>query len=75
MNGDGARGRAAAREVLLEERIVERFEPVPEPNLKSMPSVFARPRIEGIVSCTELMKHGGDLRVLLDAAVEPDRAS
>src|SRR3954467_6742049 len=40
----------------LEERIAERFDPVPDPNLKSIPSVFARPRIDSIVSCTELMK-------------------
>src|SRR5690348_1583226 len=40
-----------------EERMLERLEPVPEPYLKSIPSVFASPRIESIVSCTELMKH------------------
>src|SRR3954465_8474405 len=40
-----------------DERIEERFEPVPDPNLKSIPSVFARPRIDSIVSCTALMKH------------------
>src|SRR5947207_1608166 len=40
-----------------DDRIAERFEPVPDPNLKSIPSVFARPRIDSIVSCTELMKH------------------
>src|SRR6185503_4710482 len=40
----------------LEERMDERFDPVPDPNLKSMPSVLARPRIESIVSLTELMK-------------------
>src|SRR5947209_6085530 len=40
----------------LEERIEERFEPVPEPNLKSIPSVLASPRIDSIVSLTELMK-------------------
>src|ERR671919_1730169 len=40
----------------FDERILERLEPVPEPNLKSIPSVFARPRIDSIVSCTELMK-------------------
>src|SRR5215470_1917549 len=34
----------------------DRFDPVPEPYLKSMPSVFARPRIELIESSTELMK-------------------
>ena len=37
--------------------MLERFEPVPEPYLKSIPSVLARPRIESMVSCTELMKH------------------
>src|SRR6185436_1960885 len=40
-----------------EERMLDRLEPVPDPNLKSMPSVFARPRIDSIVSCTALMKH------------------
>src|SRR5829696_3393397 len=42
--------------VSLEERIVERLLPAPEPNLKSMPSVLARVRIDSIVSSTELMK-------------------
>src|SRR5919106_343242 len=41
----------------LEERMVERFEPVPEPCLKSMPSVLAKPRMDSMVSSTELMKH------------------
>ena len=41
----------------LAERMPERFEPVPEPNLKSMPSVLARVRIDSIVSLTALMKH------------------
>src|SRR5213593_1130072 len=41
----------------LEERSVERFEPVPDPHLNSRPSVLARSRIESIVSSTELMKH------------------
>src|SRR6516165_10304690 len=40
----------------LEDRMLERFDPVPDPNLNSIPSVFARPRIESIVSWTELMK-------------------
>src|SRR6266566_2273424 len=35
----------------------DRFEPVPEPYLNSMPSVLASPRIEPIESSTELMKH------------------
>src|SRR5262245_27101717 len=39
-----------------EPRIEERFEPVPEPYLKSMPSVLAKPRIEAIESPQELMK-------------------
>src|SRR6187200_2592809 len=39
-----------------DDRMDERFEPVPDPNLKSMPSVLARVRIDSIVSCTELMK-------------------
>src|SRR3954465_4757199 len=42
--------------VSFEERIAERLLPAPDPHLKSMPSVFARSRIEPIVSCTELMK-------------------
>src|SRR6476646_6999380 len=40
----------------FELRIGERFVPVPEPYLKSMPSVFASPRIDSIESSTELMK-------------------
>src|SRR6478736_3598415 len=39
-----------------EERIVDRFEPVPEPYLNSITSVRASLRIDSIVSCTELMK-------------------
>src|SRR5215470_13465478 len=40
----------------FDERIEERLLPVPEPNLKSIPSVRASVRMESIVSCTELMK-------------------
>src|SRR6187401_2417172 len=40
----------------FDDRMFDRLDPVPEPNLKSIPSVFARPRIDSIVSCTELMK-------------------
>src|SRR4029453_9350181 len=40
----------------LLERIGDRFVPVPDPNLNSMPSVRASVRIESIVSWTELMK-------------------
>src|SRR5205823_9417754 len=41
----------------FDERSDERFEPVPLPYLKSMPSVLARVRIDSIESSTELMKH------------------
>src|SRR5262245_27773983 len=40
----------------FDERMADRFDPVPDPNLNSMPSVFASVRIESIVSCTALMK-------------------
>src|SRR5205814_4008221 len=39
-----------------DDRIADRFDPVPDPNLNSMPSVLANVRIESIVSWTELMK-------------------
>src|SRR5256885_7495705 len=39
-----------------DERSTDRLVPVPEPNLKSMPSVLASSRIDSIVSSTELMK-------------------
>src|SRR5213594_3070927 len=41
----------------FDDRIGDRFVPVPDPNLNSMPSVRASVRIESIVSSTELMKH------------------
>src|SRR5229473_8292461 len=41
----------------VEERREERLVPVPDPHLKSMPSVFARVRMESRESLTELMKH------------------
>ncbi len=40
----------------VDPRRTERFVPVPDPHLNSMPSVFARSRIEDIESCTALMK-------------------
>ncbi len=40
----------------LEERMGDRFVPVPEPYLNSMPSVLARPRMDSMVSSTLLMK-------------------
>src|SRR5713101_3154663 len=43
--------------VSLLPRSEEKFVPVPEPHLNSIPSVFARSMIEPMLSCTELMKH------------------
>src|SRR5688572_31734838 len=40
----------------FDDRIADRLLPVPEPNLKSIPSVLASVRIESIVSWTALMK-------------------
>src|SRR5438477_11815733 len=40
----------------FDERIGERFVPVPEPYLKSMPSVLASPRIDSIESSTLFVK-------------------
>src|SRR5262249_33277039 len=40
----------------IEPRSDERFVPVPDPHLKSMPSVLANVRIESSESFTELMK-------------------
>src|SRR5438270_4093055 len=42
--------------VSVELRRGERFVPVPDPHLKSMPSVFAKVRMESSESFTELMK-------------------
>src|SRR5204863_5247509 len=39
-----------------DDRIGDRFVPVPDPYLKSIPSVFASDRIDSILSSTELMK-------------------
>src|SRR6185436_14492130 len=41
----------------FEERIGDRLLPVPDPHLKSMPSVLASSRMDPIVSSTELIKH------------------
>jgi hypothetical protein len=38
------------------ERSVEKFVPLPDPHLKSIPSVLASSRMEAIVSSTLLMK-------------------
>src|ERR1700675_377817 len=48
----------------VDERNDERFVPVPDPHLKSMPSVLARVRMESSESCTELMKQAEHCGVL-----------
>src|SRR5450755_2538835 len=48
----------------VDERNEERLVPVPDPHLKSMPSVFARVRIESSESLTELMKQAEHCGVL-----------
>src|SRR6266550_5630616 len=57
MNDTGPDAVPPPARISLDDRIGERFVPVPDPNLKSIPSVRASVRIESIVSCTELMKH------------------
>ncbi len=56
MNDTGPDAVPPPASISCDERIAERFDPVPDPNLKSMPSVRASVRIDSIVSWTELMK-------------------
>ncbi len=56
MNDTGPEAVPPPASTSLDDRIADRFDPVPDPNLNSMPSVFARVRIDSIVSCTALMK-------------------
>src|SRR5216684_4205213 len=48
----------------VDERSDERFVPVPDPHLKSIPSVLARVRMESSESFTELMKQAEHCGVL-----------
>src|SRR6202158_2460035 len=48
----------------VEDRNDERFVPVPDPHLKSMPSVLARVRMKSSESFTELMKQAEHCGVL-----------
>src|SRR6516164_4582549 len=57
----------------VEERKGERLVPVPEPHLKSMPSVFARVRIESSESWTELMKQAEHCGVVYPVTVNSTR--
>src|ERR1700760_4619648 len=62
----------------IDPRIDDRFVPVPEPHLKSMPSVLARVRIESSEPSTELMKHAehcGRVSPVSEKATRPSVAS
>src|SRR6266536_193376 len=61
--------------VSVEERSAERLVPVPDPHLKSMPSVFARVRMESSESCTELMKQAEHCGVLYPVTPNSTRPS
>ena len=54
----------------VEERSEDRFVPVPDPHLKSMPSVLARVRMESSESFTELMKQAEHCGVLVAGDAE-----
>src|SRR3954454_3619052 len=56
MNDTGPEAVPPPASCSFDERSGDRFVPVPEPHLKSMPSVLARSRIDDIESSTELMK-------------------
>jgi len=58
--------------VSLLPRSVEKFVPVPEPHLKSMPSVRVRPMIDSMLSCTELMKHAEHCGFDCTPTLKPD---
>ena len=76
MKETGPEAVAAAGEVFAAraERIAEKFVPVPDPHLKSIPSVLARSRIEVILSSTLLMKQAEHCGFSSTPNVEPDRA-
>src|SRR3989338_9360751 len=57
MNDTGPEARPPEERVSFDDLILERLLPVPEPNLKSIPSVTARFRIERMLSSTAFMKH------------------
>src|SRR5581483_540018 len=59
----------------VEERSGDRFVPVPDPHLKSMPSVLARVRIESSESLTELMKQAEHCGVLYPVTLNSMRPS
>src|ERR1700679_1280173 len=56
MNESGPLALPPPERMASSSRREERLEPVPEPHLKSMPSVLARSRIDSSESLTETMK-------------------
>src|ERR1700744_2059896 len=56
LKGSGPEAVPPPLRVSIDPRMLERLEPVPDPHLKSMPSVLARVRMESSESLTELMK-------------------
>src|SRR5580700_2307985 len=59
----------------VEDRREDKFVPVPEPHLKSMPSVLARVRMESSESFTELMKHAEHCGLLYPVTPNSTRAA
>src|SRR5690349_24232401 len=57
MKDSGPEARPPPESTASSSRNAERLVPVPEPHLNSMPSVFARSRIDSRESFTETMKH------------------
>ena len=56
MKLSGPEARPPPLRTAFSSRSADRFEPVPEPHLKSIPSVLARSRMDSSESVTELMK-------------------
>src|SRR3954447_14351883 len=57
MKDSGPDARPPPERIASSSRSADRFDPVPEPHLNSMPSVFARSRIDSSESFTDTMKH------------------
>ena len=59
----------------MDPRMLERLVPVPDPHLKSMPSVLARVRMESSESSTELMKQAEHCGTAIAGHGKLDRAA
>ncbi len=57
MNDSGPEGRPPPDSFSRQERIVDRSEPVPEPNLNSMASLVASRMMSSMLSSTLWIKH------------------